>query len=217
MATRKLVPRADDEGGIGTALLRWASGWIKLLTVLTINKLTITEPATGATLTIADGKTLTVSDSATAGGPAVNPTLPAFLAYNSANNISVTGNGTAYTCEFDTEVFDQANNFAANIFTAPVTGKYLFKITLCLFGLAAAHNDHTVVLITTNRNYYFHDSMPVGANPFVQWRTIDLGVITDMDAGETAYVLLNISGGNKDVGLYGTSTPDTRFSGHLVC
>jgi hypothetical protein len=60
MATRKLVPRADDEGGIGTAILRWASGWIKLLTVLTINKLTITEPTTGATLTIADGKTLTV-------------------------------------------------------------------------------------------------------------------------------------------------------------
>jgi len=65
MATRKLVPRADDEGGIGTVLLRWASGWIKLLIVSTINKLTITTPATGATLTIADGKTLTVTDSAT--------------------------------------------------------------------------------------------------------------------------------------------------------
>lgn len=36
MATRKIVPRADNEGGIGTAAKQWASGWIKLLTVDTI-------------------------------------------------------------------------------------------------------------------------------------------------------------------------------------
>ena len=33
MATRKLVPRADNEGGIGTALKRWASGFFTSLTV----------------------------------------------------------------------------------------------------------------------------------------------------------------------------------------
>jgi hypothetical protein len=32
MATRKLVPIADNEGGIGTALKQWASGWIKIFT-----------------------------------------------------------------------------------------------------------------------------------------------------------------------------------------
>jgi len=31
MATRKVVPRADAEGGIGTALLRWASGFFAAL------------------------------------------------------------------------------------------------------------------------------------------------------------------------------------------
>jgi hypothetical protein len=34
MATRKIVPRADDEGGIGTAAKQWASGWIKIFTCL---------------------------------------------------------------------------------------------------------------------------------------------------------------------------------------
>lgn len=31
MATRKIVPRADNEGGIGTALKRWASAFINAL------------------------------------------------------------------------------------------------------------------------------------------------------------------------------------------
>ena len=33
MATRKIVPRADNEGGLGTALKRWASAFINALTV----------------------------------------------------------------------------------------------------------------------------------------------------------------------------------------
>jgi len=37
MSTRKIVPRADNEGGLGTAAKRWASGWIKSLTVDTID------------------------------------------------------------------------------------------------------------------------------------------------------------------------------------
>lgn len=36
MATRKIVPRADDEGGIGTALKRWASAFINALSANTI-------------------------------------------------------------------------------------------------------------------------------------------------------------------------------------
>jgi len=33
MATRKIVPRADNEGGIGTAVKRWASGFFTSLVV----------------------------------------------------------------------------------------------------------------------------------------------------------------------------------------
>jgi hypothetical protein len=33
MATRKIVPRADNEGGLGTAVKRWASAFINALTV----------------------------------------------------------------------------------------------------------------------------------------------------------------------------------------
>jgi hypothetical protein len=62
MATRSIVPRDDNEGGIGTALKKWATGFIKLLTVDSVNKVVITAPATSAILTIADGKTLSYSE-----------------------------------------------------------------------------------------------------------------------------------------------------------
>lgn len=58
MTTRNLVPKANNEGGLGTTLKKWASGFIKVLTVDSINKLTITEPAAGSTLTINDGETV---------------------------------------------------------------------------------------------------------------------------------------------------------------
>lgn len=68
MATRDFVPQADNEGGLGTSLKKWASGFMKLLTVDTINKVEITPPAVGSTITIADGKTLTVSGDTTLTG-----------------------------------------------------------------------------------------------------------------------------------------------------
>ncbi len=36
MATRNIVPRADNEGGIGTTLKNWATGFIKILNGITI-------------------------------------------------------------------------------------------------------------------------------------------------------------------------------------
>jgi len=64
MATRAIVPRADNEGGIGTAAKKWASGFIKLFTfdrlVLTtgLSDQTycgITEEGTGGATAIAFG------------------------------------------------------------------------------------------------------------------------------------------------------------------
>jgi hypothetical protein len=50
----------------------------------------------------------------------ISNVLPAFLAVNATTRNNVTGDGTVYTVPFDTEVFDQGNNFAGNTFTAPI-------------------------------------------------------------------------------------------------
>lgn len=48
MATRNFVPRANNEGGIGTILKKWATGFINALTVSTINGMTLSGWATSA-------------------------------------------------------------------------------------------------------------------------------------------------------------------------
>jgi len=65
MATRNIVPRANEEGGIGTAAKKWLYGFMKTLAVTTINSLTLAAGAVG--FTIEGGttsKTLTVSSDA---------------------------------------------------------------------------------------------------------------------------------------------------------
>lgn len=52
----------------GTGALVFAGGNIGAATATSVNKVALTAPATSATLTVADGKTLTASDDATIGG-----------------------------------------------------------------------------------------------------------------------------------------------------
>jgi hypothetical protein len=61
MATRSIVPRATNEGGVGTTSKKWADVWATL-----VNALTLTSQTTG--FTVAGGttsKTLTVDMDAT--------------------------------------------------------------------------------------------------------------------------------------------------------
>jgi hypothetical protein len=204
-----------------------------------INKVTITPPASGSVLTIADGKTLTVTETATLdeavamsskapkaspiftgdvtlAGNVTNATLPAFLAFNSADDANQTGNGAEVTIDFDTEVFDQGNNFAADKFTAPVAGKYHFDAQVTIYNMSVAMSVCTLKLITTNRTYLKYWSSP--AFTVGQKVNLPFSVLADMDVGETAYVTLLIDGGaDNTVYILGHATLlYTYFSGHLV-
>ncbi len=141
-------------------------------------------------------------------GEATNPSQPAFLAYNSVTDANVTGDGTEVTVDFDTEVFDQGSDFAADVFTAPVTGKYQLSTMVYLTGLEAG-DTLNLKIITSNRTYLYASATPNTSTT--------LSILVDMDAADTAYVTLLISGGDKDVSIYGAATPFTIFSGFLAC
>ena len=189
-----------------------------------INKVTITPPATGSTLTIADGKTLNVTqdtalDEAVAmsskvtkggSGQVTNTTLPAFLA-TASTQLDITGDATSYTVLFANEVFDQGSNFASSIFTAPVTGKYRLSVGFILAGLAAANTYILSDLVTSNRAYvieYIDDCLYVGN------KVLQASPLVDMDAGDTAYVYLDVRGSTRIIDIWANNG---YFSGHLVC
>jgi len=155
----------------------------------------------------------------TANGEVTNAYQPAFLAYKSGATVDVTGDGTAYTVVCNTEIFDQGNhhNNSTGIFTAPVTGRYCFAAMTYVYGMGAAHNDQTIRVVTSNRTYSNEQSFASSANPFVS-RSFQISLpYVDMDAGDTAYFQVMISGGTKIVDIYGEAGVYTFFSGGLVC
>ena len=79
----------------------------------------------------------------TAAGERTMPLQPAFVAYNDAIILNITGNGTPYTVLYDTEVVDQNGDYddTTGVFTAPITGFYLLSASLILRGIAAGHTE----------------------------------------------------------------------------
>jgi len=149
-------------------------------------------------------------------GPITSATHPAFLALPTGTWADQTGDGTVFTVIFDTEVFDQGANYnGVSTFTAPVTGKYRFSASVMLLQLAAAHLTHSLELVASNRTIVgMYDD--VAANPFVGTRTMVMTTLVDMDAGDTAYISLYVSGSTKVVDIFGHATGRTFFSGELV-
>ena len=150
-------------------------------------------------------------------GSVVNTVQPAFLAYNSAPDANVTGDGTFVTVDFDTEVFDQGGDFSADTFTAPVTGRYQLTAVITLTGMTAANDGTAVQIVTSNRTY---SGASIQKNNFVIESAIMLVAsgLCDMDASDTAIVYAWSTGeAGKVISVYGDANATTFFSGHLVC
>ena len=145
-------------------------------------------------------------------GAVTMPLQPAFLV-QPANNNQTNVAGTGATIIFGTERFDQGSDFASNTFTAPVTGRYQFNVSVFLIGVDADVNYYTIKLVTSNRNYFYDFDPDFGQDP-ARW-TVSFAALADMDASDTATVVLSFSPDDA------TSTVDvadaTFFSGFLVC
>ena len=165
-----------------------------------------TTPTTGSFTTI------------TGNGSYTNTGQAAFLAHNSTDDANQTGAGAVPTVGFNLEIFDQGNNYnnASFQFTAPVTGRYRFSAQAYLYNITALATSYEILLITSNRNY----RKLSGATGFIPGDlTIAIDSLTDMDAGDTAYVAVLVTGmAGNTVNIYGQAGDlYTFFSGEQVC
>lgn len=133
---------------------------------------------------------------------------PGFLAYNSVTDANVSP-GT--TIDFDTEVYDEAGNFATDTFTAPVTGRYLLCAAVRFNPDSAEALVTTASIVTSNRTYRIGPEIYNTTDAYLFGGC----VIADMDTSDTAHVVTGGGGSTHDI--QGSASPHvTYFSGRLL-
>ncbi len=191
-----------------------AAKTVTLGSTTTTSSLALRYGTSDFTLASATGTVMSAADT----GEINYPLQPAFFAYAATQVNDVTGNAKIYTLGTSalTEVFDQGGDMNTNgTFTAPVTGKYNLSGQMLMIGCTIATTAN-IRITTSNRTYFTQYARAAGPQNI----TASECTITDMDAGDTATVSIQVSGeAGNTVDLSGMSGggPDCWLSGFLVC
>lgn len=161
---------------------------------------------------IADGS-FTTAIQFDGSGHVTTPKNPAFGVYGNTNQSISAATWTSIT--FEVENYDVSSDFASNIFTAPVAGKYMLSTQVRLTGIDSSNSQYVwIKIVTSNRTYYHLDATRYYAG--ADYATPSLSVVADMDASDTAYVqvLVNVgttaTQGGEGIANY------TAFQGALI-
>lgn len=136
------------------------------------------------------------------------PYVMAFL--SSSTGLNVTGDSTAYTVIFDTEVADVGANYnnGTGVFTAPVAGNYLITTTIGLVNITAGHTNCQTRIVTTGRTVIatqVNGANGIGGGVLGQGGS----AVLPMAAGDTASIVALAAGSTKTVGVGGSASPYT--------
>lgn len=175
-------------------------------------------PSTGTTTFISSaGTTFSIGGT----GNISAPLHPAFLAtINSADN-NVTGNGAMYQLGTNvafTEIFDKGSDFATNgIFTAPITGNYIFSTVVLCGGFTILSTALELSIVTTAREYV-QILNPSAIFTGSAQATVSFSTVASMITGDTARVTLTVGGlAGNTVDLIGSaSQANIAFGGYLL-
>jgi hypothetical protein len=144
-------------------------------------------------------------------GAVTKPNQPAFLAHptSTITNISTGANNGLV---FGTERFDNNADYntSTGVFTAPVTGKYMFNVSFYLNNIDSAVSYYEPRLDTSNKQYYIIFDPDFGQDN--AYFTITFSQLVDMDANDTADINIHQDGGSSQTDI----SANSMFSMYLV-
>jgi len=148
-------------------------------------------------------------------GHVTMPHQSAFHAHKSGTDGSNITASSEQTVTWSSERFDQNFDFSTggNQFTAPVTGKYFLQANVRLENLDTGASFY-IIKITTSNEKYQHIVDPNFSSDLAYY-SMAISVVADMDANDTAQVILQQQGGNTQTFIDGDAEY-TYFSGYLV-
>ena len=126
-----------------------------------------------------------------------------FFAQLNANLGNVTGDGTVYTVVCDNVVVDQSASYnnTNGVFTAPVTGNYLFGASINTQGLTPGMSVYCLKCMTTAREYRLVEMGAITPSSASQTLQIAGCIFARMNANDTAFFTIQVAGGSKVVSL----------------
>ena len=161
----------------------------------------------------ADGDSSSLALKIDASGHITKPLQPAFLVLPSVGQSNIAKDG-ARTVAFGTEVFDQNGDFSSNTFTAPVTGRYQLSALIYLYQVQN-NADYYYMEIETSNRAYMTIIDPEGLES-ANYINLNSSILADMDAGDTATVIVFQAGGTDTQTDIVHNADGTWFSGYLV-
>ena len=158
--------------------------------------------------------TTTQTSGVTRSGIWLSSHQPAFLVGIATTIDNQTGDNTAYTIAWTSEIYDQNADFSSTTFTAPYTGKYQFSTIIAWQGLTSSHTGALTRIGTSNRDYNV-DTNPWNLRNVASTTGIscDSSILADMDAADTSSILVVVYNGTKVADL----NSNCHFSGELIC
>jgi hypothetical protein len=149
----------------------------------------------------------------------INSTQPCFQAKYGSPVGPVTGSGTVYTMVFNTVTFDQNSNYNSSTgqFTAPITGNYLFNISMDLIAIALASTSLELDIyvngtINTTLSYINPSANYVMTSSLLGSMSLCGTQILRLSMSSTVTIVLTVSG----AGVNSVIVNNAKFSGVLL-
>lgn len=144
-----------------------------------------------------------------------NTKQPMFCAYLSASVTNVTGDGTYYSITWNSTTINQSSSFntTTHLFTAPVTGNYLFILCAQLTGIISTHTNMESYMGENNGFYqnYLNPYWCAAAGTLSAYGS----TICNMTASDAIGASILVRNGTKVIGLTG-GIGYTCFMGYLI-